>query len=523
MNKYLDSLLKAVKNPATWPEDGEKIKVSRPGRTAGFAYEKVRNAVEYEEEHLLRRNAILRILMRRQTGETETEMTRGQSLLTELIWAKHLPNDKVPANLVKTVDAILKKYDTLLEAIPEDQDRRFYEEWIYDVMSTEVEYAIESPQTLEHLASFMFEKVKGELVWSAEDMEDAQKDMLVYVAIYRALLKSNLATLRYRVFTLYFPKWSGADSEAVRGVATRLGVVVNAVEEQIKHPYADQLYRLMRRYALVFWTLHDIAKEKPDNFYEILNDDEKLLQEVRKSAYGRYDRFKLRLRRTVGRAVLFLFLTKMLLALVIEVPYEMLILGEIAAVPLAINILFHPLFLAIIGMTVSIPKKKNTQQLLEYIKSVMNPSQKSPLGIVFKVRKPWSQGVLGKFFTGMYALTYLFSYGAIAWVLTGVLHFNLVSTGLFLFFFSIVTFFGIKIRQSIRELLVIDKQGGVFGTVFDFFLLPVVRVGRWISLRAPRVNIFIFFLDFIVEAPFKLAIELAEAWIAFMREQKEDL
>ncbi|NQV12239.1 hypothetical protein HQ524_02665 [Candidatus Uhrbacteria bacterium] len=523
MNKYLDSLLSAVQNPSVWPEDGEKIKVSRPGRTAGFAYEKVRNAVEYEEEHLLRRNAILRILMRRHTGVIETEMTRGQSLLTELVWARHLPNNKVPTNLIKTVDAILKKYDTLLDAIPESQDRRHYEEWIYDVMSTEVEYAIEAPKALEHLASFMFEKVSDELVWSADDIEKSQKDMLVYVAIYRSLLKANLATLRYRVFTLYFPKWSGADAEAVKGVAKRLHVVVNAVEDQIKHPYADQLYRLMRRYALVFWTLLDVAKEHPEDFYEILGDDDKLLKEVRKSAYGRYDRFKLRLRRTVGRAVLFLFLTKMLLALIIEVPYEMIVFGELFVVPLAINILFHPLFLAVIGMTVSIPKKKNTEQLLDRVKGVMDPSQKRPLGIVFKVRKPWSQGVLGKFFTGLYALTYLLSYGLIAWFLTVVLNFNLVSAGLFLFFFSIVTFFGIKIRQSVRDLLIVEKQGGLIGTIFDFFLLPVVRVGRWISLRAPRVNIFIFFLDFIVEAPFKLAIELAEAWIAFMREQKEDL
>ncbi len=522
MNKYLDSMLAVVQKPFSWPEDGEKIKVSKPGRTAGFAYEKVRNAVEYEEEHLLRRNAIRRILMRRQNGSSESDMTRGQSLLTELIWAKHLPNGEVPVTLIDTVDQIIGKYDVLFDAIPSDGDRRFYEEWLHDVMSSEIEYTIEPPKAYEALASFMFDEVKGELVWEAEDMEQSQKDMLVYAAIYRALLKSNLATLRYRIFTLYFPKWSTDSAEDVVKISRRLHVVVNAVEEQIKHPYADQLYRLMRRYASVFWTILEIAENNPDNFHEIVNSDEKLLVEVRNSAYGRYDRFKLKLRRTVGRAVLFLLLTKMLLAIVIEVPYEIFVLGHIEQIPLSINILFHPLFLAIIGMTVSIPKKKNTAQLLNFIKGVLG-DDKAALGIVFKVKKPWSQGVLGKFFTGMYALTYLFSYGFIAWVLIVLLNFNLISTILFLFFFSLVTFFGIKIRQSVRELLVIERQGSLIGTIFDFFLLPVVRVGRWISLRAPRVNVFIFFLDFIVEAPFKLGIELVEAWIAFMREQKEDL
>jgi hypothetical protein len=51
----------------------------------------------------------------------------------------------------------------------------------------------------------------------------------------------------------------------------------------------------------------------------------------------------------------------------------------------------------------------------------------------------------------------------------------------------------------------------------------MIRAGRWISIRAPRVNIFLFFFDFIIEAPFKALVELIENWLAFLREKREEI
>lgn len=522
--KQLENLIAAVKKSGDWPKEAETITVSKTGQTAGAAYEKLRNAVEYEEEHLLRRNAIRRILMRRVHAADVAEMSRGEALLTELIWAKYLPNKKVPLTMIGVIDKIIKKYDRLFEEVPDEGEaKKHTTEWLFDVMSTEIEYALEPPHAYEALSSYMFDRIRKELVWEAgKGLDESQKDMLVYVAIYRALMKCNLATLRYRVFMLYFPKWSKATGDAVGEVAGKLQAVMAAVDGQIKHPLADQLFRLMRRYSHVFRVIKDIVKKNPDSYMDVVNSDEKLLAAVRTSAYARYDKFGKKRTRTVARAVLFLLLTKMILALIIEVPYEYFVLGHIAAIPLAINILFHPVFLAIIGLTVKIPAKKNTKRIMEYVKAVLSGKDEA-LGIVFKVKKPWTQGVLGKFFTGIYVLTYVVSYGLIAWVLTALLDFNVISTILFLFFFSLVTFFGIKIRQSMQELLVIERQGSVLGTLFDFFLMPVVRAGRWLSLRARDINIFVFFLDYIAEAPIKLGIELIEGWIAFVKTQKEEL
>lgn len=518
--QQLQHLISAVKKQHRWPDEGEKLSVSRTSQTAGSAYEKIRRAVEYEEEHLVRRNAIRRILERRIKSTDEHGISRGELVLRELIWAKYLPNKTVPVGMIKTVNTVIEKYDRLAEEIPNNSERHFFEEWLFDAMSTEVEYLLHPPAADEALASFMFDRMKRELQWEAKKIDDKQKDMLVYIAIHRALLKSNLATLRYRILTLYYPHWNKATKAQVEEVAGKFSTIVHAIEDQIKHPLADQLFRYMRKYTFVFTIIRDLAAKH--DLAELQKEPERLSNAIRNAAYNRYSDYKKKRGRTVFRAVVFLFITKMLLALILEVPYEFYVLGHPPGASLLVNILFHPLFLAIIGSTLTIPAKRNTKRLIEYVKAVL-AGDENALGAVFKVKKPWTQGALGQFFTGVYVLTYLFSYGLIAWFLGVVLGFSLMSVGLFLFFFSLVTFFGLRIRQQVRDLLVVERQGSALGTLFDFFMLPIIRAGRWLTLRASNLNVFVFFLDYVAEAPIKLAIELVEGWIAFVKAQKEEI
>jgi len=215
-----------------------------------------------------------------------------------------------------------------------------------------------------------------------------------------------------------------------------------------------------------------------------------------------------------------LFMTKMLLALIIELPIDAIWLGHIDVYPLLINILFHPLFLFFLAVTVRIPEKKNNEKLISGVHDLLY--NEKGLNIVFKIKKPWMRGAFGVIISAFYTATFLVSYGAIAFGLS-LIGFNVVSIVLFLFFLSLVTFFGIKIRTSVRELVIIEGRGGVFGFLFDLFFLPIIRAGRWLSMRAPRINVFIFFLDFIIEAPFKMAVEMVEGWVAFVREKKDEI
>ncbi|MBU1673748.1 hypothetical protein KJ839_04845, partial [Patescibacteria group bacterium] len=101
--------------------------------------------------------------------------------------------------------------------------------------------------------------------------------------------------------------------------------------------------------------------------------------------------------------------------------------------------------------------------------------------------------------------------------------FSVPSIFLFLLFLSIVSFFGIRLRQMARELVIVEKKESFTQAFFDFFGLPILKVGQWISLNFARINIFVFILDFLIEAPLKLVFEVLEDWFSFVREKKEEI
>jgi len=521
MTKPLDALAAAVRKQqdrASAPHSSDTIAVSETVSAAATVYESLRNSLEYDEEHLLRRNAIRRILKRR-IDEEAAESVAGD-LLRELIWARYLPNKAVPERAVHVVAGVLEKYRPLFAAARELPHNTAAEAWLLDVVSTEVEYVVAPPLADEALASFAYQELKKRVVWDGAPVDPEDRDLQLYIAVHRAVLKSNLATLRFRILTLYYPGWTKASvsDTVVADVAKHLGQAIASVEKQIHHPAADRTYRLVRRYAVVFHLIRDVLEKDPSAITS--GEPSRADQAIEAAAKVRYARFQNRLRRSVFRAVIFLLLTKSILALLIELPYERLVLKSTGWGPLLANILFHPLLLGLIGLTVTIPAKKNTAKILELSHGILGTG--ADFTIPYRATRGFGRGAVGVIFNLLYGAFFLFTVGAIA-TLLATLGFNPVSIAFFLFFLTLVTFFGLKIRNSRRELVIIETGGGLFGTLIDVLFLPLVRFGRWIALRAPRVNVFLFFFDYIVEAPFKGAIGLVEGWLAFLREKKEEI
>lgn len=519
---FLGALEKARERASAKPE-GEVMVVSDTVSTAASVYETIRNSLEYDEEHLLRRNAIRRIL-KRQIGESDSTAL-ATVLLRELIWARYLPNAFVPESMISSVGSVVRKYEPLFVAAaravtgaPRERD------WVLDLLASEIEYTLAPPIADEALAGFAYAKLKERLSWTSAVIPETDRDLQLYVAVHRAVLKSNLATLRFRVFTLFHPEWTRAlpADDAVARVAENLTQSIQQVERQIRHPGQDALFMLVRRHAIVFHTIRDVAEEDPRGFGALVasRNAHELDGRLASAAGVRYARFRRRLRNSVVRAVLFLFITKMLLALIIEAPYERLVLKVSDLRPLIVNILFHPFLLAVIGLSARLPESANTDAAIREAHAFLGLGE--DIGFTFKLRRPWSRGALGIVFNAFYAGMFIFTIGVIVTALSA-LNFNWLSTVFFVFFLSLVTFFGLKIRNSRRELMVIESKVGLLGIIADVLFLPMIRAGRWAALRAPRINVFLFFFDFIVEAPFKAAINLVEGWLAFLREKKEEI
>lgn len=521
-DRYLQLASAVLEDVSVNASPGEEvIEVSIPASRAGSMYEKARLAVDNQEEHLLRRNAIVRII-KRFAGTETTIPDIADRLLRELIWAKYIPNKIMPVSMVQEIAGIIQKYEPLIQAIDDleiDSDEAF--SWVVDVMSTEIEYRLSPPLANEALVSYMFDEMKGRVEWDARyQISDEQKELSLYIAIHKALLKADKGSLRFRVLTLYYPAWPGTqNNEVVSEVLEKMGEVIELVDRQIDHPIVHKLEILLRRKCSVFRVLRDVAEANREGVVDLVNDPDKLDKEVRKALKNRTNTFRKKLRRTVFRSIMFLFLTKMLSALVVEVPYEFIYLEHDAVFPLLVNMFFPPFLLALLALTVTVPEKKNTSDHVRVIRALMVGADDSLLNVRVKLRK---NTALDVFFNLLYLLVYLVFYGGLT-ILLIQLHFVWVGILLFLFFISLVAFFGIRIRLSTKDIVLSENSRGFFGILFDYFMVPVVKLGHWLSVKVAQINLFVYFFDFILDAPYKLVVRVLDSWTDFITEKREEL
>jgi len=69
----------------------------------------------------------------------------------------------------------------------------------------------------------------------------------------------------------------------------------------------------------------------------------------------------------------------------------------------------------------------------------------------------------------------------------------------------------------------LEEKESFFSPFVDFFFMPILSIGKFLSSEISKINILIFFFDFILEAPFKLIFEIFEEWISFVKHKKEEI
>ena len=80
-------------------EEEDKITVHAAVSRFAFIYERIRNLVDYKDDHLIRKAAILRILKRQLMLEQDSRVI-AENLIKELIAARYLPNATLPVSLI---------------------------------------------------------------------------------------------------------------------------------------------------------------------------------------------------------------------------------------------------------------------------------------------------------------------------------------------------------------------------------------------------------------------------------------
>ncbi len=525
-NPYLQKIINVWQTQDQKPPTHiPKIKTSQIAGKLAFVYEKIRNAVEYSEDHLLRKRAIKRIIKRKiiflppQLKNSDYEISK--SLIVELVRANYLPNDAIPETKIDEISKIIKKYEFLIENLEETKKRKI-QDWLICLAACEIEEILVPPKKNNAFVEMMYNYINNNITYDEKiNLSDHNKKIQTYFAIHRVLLKSDRETLAFYSLKLFYPNWSKINQTELNDVIQNLTEVYEIIEKQITHPLAEHFQKLLLPWAVPFKILRDAADSSPKHLPNLLSNQDALNLEVVRLCQIRYRNTKTILKRSAVRSIIYIFFTKTILAFILEIPYDLIIVGYINYLPLFSNIIFHPFLMFLIAVTTKVPGPKNTERIKNMVQMIVYGKNQEK--IYFKPRKSLQKGTMAFiFFNTFYLLIFLISFGLIISFLF-TLKFNLSNGFLFILFLCLVSFFGIRIRQNARELMVINKKENFITFIFDLLTLPLIRAGRWISIKSSNINIFMFVLDFIIEAPFKIIVEVFDEMVMFIKEKKEEI
>jgi hypothetical protein len=70
---------------------------------------------------------------------------------------------------------------------------------------------------------------------------------------------------------------------------------------------------------------------------------------------------------------------------------------------------------------------------------------------------------------------------------------------------------------------VVLESRGAPALITNALIAPIVRVGRYLSRTFSSVNVFVLFMDFILETPFKMLLNFSHHFLIYLREKANEV
>lgn len=518
LNKLSQALITAFENVSA-KKTFETTSVNPVVAELATWYEKFRTAMEYRDDEVILRSAIERILKRRLvlggTGENV-----AAPLIRELVWARYFPESTIGEDTVFKVSQTIDLYLNLESKLNKVHkiNGGLISEWIYNLLSSEIEDILKPSPEKELMSNFMFKIFKDKI--SILDDTEEIKDIQVFIAVRRAYANEDLALLRYSLFRQYFGKLNPQNLEKV---VKEFPQFLKTIDEHFKYSLKDKIYNYIKKQTVPFIILNDVLKKYKGRLSEIFMDQDKLNLEIVNACTARYNVVQEKVKRAIVRSVIFIFFTKAIFALFIEGNLDRFFYGRIIWPSLILNTITPPILLALIGFFIEKPTRDNSYKIVNRLNSILfdeSPNHSPTLSLTKKARK--TDPILDSLFLVLWFATFILSFGAIIFILTKF-QVNPISQAVFVFFLAIVSFIAYRINKTANMYILKDQKESLGTLLFDFFFMPFIQVGRKLTSAVSQLNIFLFIFDYIIEAPFKGIVAFFEQWLLFLRSQREKL
>lgn len=469
-------------------------------------YEIARNALEYRADHLVRRAAIERIL-RRKLLFSRNSTDLASELVEELKWAMYMT--EVEEQKVKEMDIkiILDKYMEVLT------NGKFSKDWLLGLISAEIEERFNPNVDYQRFTSFAFNYLRNKV----ELENPADTDLMLYVSIDLAYSQSDQQQVAYHLYKL-------TRTQALNDNRTEEEIfkaAESAFKKAIGSKTVNKLSAFVRRQMGPLVLLRDIYFANPSGFVNLVENKEKFIDFANETLKSQLQIMGGRIKTATLRSLLYVFLTKMLIAILIELPLERLLAGGVNYLTLGLNLIIPIVVMLGLTATAKLPNKQEQDRIVSHAWEVVNGFDNHALHVEKFTQKnrmsKFSSGIFGILYLGLFLLIFSMILRGLTWI-----GYNLLNLFVFVFFLSVVSFFAFRIRQT-AQVYTIKGNKGRRTNFGDVVILPIVVLGGWLSVGVSRLNFLVFVFDFILEAPFKLILRFLDNWFSYISNRRDEV
>lgn len=489
--------------------------------SAALIYEKIRVAMEYQEEHLIFKNAIARILRRRYMllPSIKSE-TLTADLVRELAWANYVNPETLDKGTWNKIGRIIERYLATLNNLRCGiYSKMDLQKKIIDWMACEIEDYIKPKKEDELLIDFASSILGKNLIANSPKISPEENELLIKITVFNLLFKPDLPLVESYILNKVYPDFRNFSIPEAKKFGLSFEPYFNQINKYLNHPLRTNYIRHVKKFVPPFIVLR--ATLSSGNFISenVLGAPQVFESAAMETYRAMISSAKTKVFRGTIRALLFIFLTKIIFALILEVPFDRYFSGGIHFLSLFINILIPPVLMFVAGTFVKSPPVKNTKLVAESISRILYEDivGEKKFNLIQK-RNSRSFAIFNLFYSVFNVVVLA---GAI-WLLL-LLKFNLVSIILFFLFVSLVSFFSFRIRNIALELAMQRSSDDAITTALEVFFLPFIKIGKYMSGKFALFNPTMMLVDFLIEAPLKSIIRIANYWRRFINAKKEEM
>ena len=499
---------------------GDDYFLNHLSQRVGVAYEKIRYAVDNKEEHFLRRHAIRRIVKRLTIFNAEPE--RVVSILTRDLNRSGYLREKVLSDERRlALLLVIRAFLALSEGVRSLHDPALFlkeRRYLLDLVSGAIEDALYENMK-EECVVIMTAKIADRNLDAPEygHLSFEARRKLIYIAAWRSVFAADTSLIFYKLWMLERSRWTEYSEAELFQLGKQFPKDARRLKRMIDPSLGHRLVPKLHDLTIAATLMYDALREYGPGLDAILKDRKFFAEKV-----GEYHRARsrgdfLRAGKRAWQAILYIFLTKSVLAAAVEFSYVVLFKEAINWVAVLLNLAIHPSLLFLLTTGLRDSGKKNREKVVGLVCDIAYGESGGQITLKNPIR-----GFLGDIALAFYTLLFV----AVAAGIVSALHalqLHSVDIFFFIFFLVLVLYFGFRIRYGARKMVLSEESEGILWSLFELFILPFVSFGRWVSLKFDGINVVVFFLDMVIEAPLRLTLEFLDSFSLVLKEKKDEI